>query len=199
MTQVKHEALSVADQERILDVEMEIIGVKRELLTAEDPDEKSDIKARLDDLKQKITGIKDSGATSESINEDMIDFFQHDEFFQNNFFEVASNPSPSNWAKIIQQSKFYDVPVRFIFDINSKATVVGVVPLHADLSVIGNKELKNPRFLISGIVNPVTKEYGFSSLKREPYISEFKESYFYKLFLVNMKETVLVTGMKNER
>ena len=62
MTQIKHEALSVADQEKVLDIEVNIIDAKRELLTTEDPDEKTDIKSRLDDLKKQISDIKEFGA-----------------------------------------------------------------------------------------------------------------------------------------
>lgn len=63
MTKIVKEALTPADQEKILDIEMDIISVKRELLTAEDPDEKTDIKARLDALKKKIADIKEFGQT----------------------------------------------------------------------------------------------------------------------------------------
>lgn len=60
MKQIINEALTFEDNNRIIDIEFEILQLKRDMLTAIDS-EKERLKNRIEYLKQEISDIKERG------------------------------------------------------------------------------------------------------------------------------------------
>lgn len=101
-------------------------------------------------------------------------------------FDIFVNPNSKDWKDIFNQSRRYQIPVRFVFVVPANVAYVGAVPLHAELSEQARKDYgAEQRSRIDGVIDPIVGEYSIKVSERLPDESKeaFYETYFAKKIL----------------